>query len=71
MFLAGPNHGGNNKENNMARKRSTLRLGARFNGMSRSVRRAAPTAFKKLRRAGAARTPSQIRGILKSWGVKY
>ena len=60
------------KEVDMARKRSTLRLGARFNTMTPAVRRAAPKAYKRLLKARPAlgRSPGMIRSVLKSWGLR-
>jgi len=63
---------GVNKEVDMPRRRSTLRLGARFNTMKPAVRRAAPRAYKRLLRAspGLGRSHKKIRSILKAWGLK-
>ena len=54
------------------RKRSTLRLGTRFNTMTPAVRKAAPKAYKRLLKArpSLGRRPGQIRAILKSWGLR-
>ncbi len=72
MFLAGPNHGGDNKEDNMARRRSTLRPSrARFGG-TRGYRRQLARSFTRAFRAtGGGWGHKAIRKVLSTAGVRF